>query len=82
MTLSAALALLAMLAGYYAWQRSRYDRVAVPAREAHARAIGDALVLALIVAGVWIGGWLAPAWGWIAAAGSAGWKWKQSAASS
>ena len=71
MTLSAALALIAMLAGYYGWQRGRYERAVTP-REAHARAVGDTLALALIVAGVWIGGWIAPQWGWISGAGSAG----------
>ncbi|MBI0476196.1 hypothetical protein D9601_12650 [Sphingomonas sp. MA1305] len=71
MTTSAALALLAMFAGYYGWQRGRYERAAAT-REAHARALADTLALALIIAGIWLGGWIAPQWGWVASAGSAG----------
>ncbi|SEM96114.1 hypothetical protein SAMN05192583_1674 [Sphingomonas gellani] len=64
-------ACFAAVIGYWAWQRSRYERrLIAPTAQAHA--LADAAAMALVIALLWVGGSAAARWGIVAAQGLPG----------
>lgn len=65
------LACFAAVIGYWAWQRSRYER-RLPAASAQSHAVADAAAMALVIGLLWIGGSAAARWGLVSVQGLPG----------